>query len=926
MTDLSSLLIQAQNASNNLRAGGTQTNATRATPSPVTPLSIGAPQIPVETLVQRALSGTPLIDTNSLNLARRADADDERFFALFRGLDTLRALATAAARDPTRGERSEIPTTQRTRADRLFQDGVNQIKSLADSLEFRDVTAVSGNVEARVNGDRLFQRSDFDYIGRVISSPDSTLGFAQEPTAFQGDVRFTVKGTSQAGAVSVDLDFSQISGRRNFTNVVSYINEKLSNAGLLSRFSAVAVGPENAQRVVTSNRFALKLEGVASERISFTPASDLPTTPTAFLVAARGTGPRAQIAITRVQDPASASASTDELAILSAQNGGLVPKQSARAPDGSLYVLSEAQGSVGGEAIKGTRDVVLQKLDNTGKIIFSRTLGLGTEGSAFALAVNLDGSVAVAGSLRGRVDAQNVATSRSGEDAFVARFDAQGREIFVRQQPAFGDNVYRAVAFTADGGLALGGRTQSSLVDGQIAQGSEAFVEVLDSTGQRRYLRQFSNPGEDDVNALAVDPEGNVVVALNQAGSSVIQEVRGAAPDPNERRFTLGALDGGRVADLAFVDGDLLVAGAVRANGLAGTLTGSRGGSADGFLARLDRSGANFTADYVQAVSPPGGGAESIDAIEVLNGEVFLAGTTDQAFAGANQSGARNAFLSRLNAQDGSILSTTQIAGNVNERGGGLIIDPAGSSVLTQLGLPTGQIGQPNAVRVIDRTSARPGDFFFVRVNDGPPRRVALRAEDSLSGITFRINQALGSAARAEIRTLRRSAAEAIAAGDVQADNIAGGSLSGDRLVITPRADQRIELVAGASGQDLLRGLGLTPGLSYAPPANANNNGNPGLISNDSSDRQSPQPRFLELGLTGNLSLANRQEAQRALDNIRAAQSAIRNLFRELNAPPTSPPANNNANGPVPAFVQAQLANLRAGLARLQSGQQSVVA
>lgn len=925
MTDLSSLLIQAQNASNNLRASGTQASAARAAPAPVTPLSFGAPQIPVETLVGRALTGAPLIDANSLNLARRAEADDERFFALFRGLDTLRALATAAARDPARGERSEIPTTQRARANRLFQEGVNQVKALADSLDFRDVTAVSGSVEARVSGDRLFQRSDFDYIGRVISSPGSTQGFEQEPAAFQGDVRFTVTGTTQGGAVSVDLDFSQISGPRNFTNVVSYINDQLSNAGFLSRFSAVAVGPENAQRVVTSNRFALKLEGVASERISFTPASDLPTAPTAFLVGARGTGATSQIAITRVQDPSSPAAASDELAVLSAQGGGLVPKQSARAPDGSLYVLSETQGSVGGEAIKGTRDVVLQKLDNTGKIIFSRSLGLGTQGSAFALAVNQDGSVAVAGSLRGRVDAQNTPTSRSGEDAFVARFDAQGREIFVRQQPAFGDNVYRAVAFTPDGGLVLGGRTQSSLVDGQVAQGSEAFIEALDSTGQRQYLRQFSNPGEDDVDALAVDNTGNIVVALNQGGASLIQEVRGAAPDPSERSFTLGALDGGRVADLAFINGDLLVAGSVGANGLAGTLTGSRGGSTDGFLARLDRSGANFAANYVQAVSPPAGGAESIDAIEVLNGEVYLAGTTDQAFAGANQAGARNAFLSRLAAQDGSILNTTQIAGNIGERSGGLIIDPAGSSVLTQLGLPTGQIGQPNAVRVIDRTSARPGDFLFVRVNDGPPRRVALRAEDSLSAITFRINQALGTSARAEIRSLRRSAAEAIAAGDVQADNISGGSLSGDRLVITPRVNQRIELVAGASGQDLLRGLGLSPGLSYAPPASTNNNGNPGLISNGSSDRQSPQPRFLELGLTETLSLDNRQEAQRALDNIRAAQSAIRNTYRELNAPPT-PPVSNAANGPVPAFVQAQLANLRAGLARLQSGQQSIVA
>ena len=43
--------------------------------------------------------------------------------------------------------------------------------------------------------------------------------------------------------------------------------------------------------------------------------------------------------------------------------------------DGSLYVLADIKGALGGQTIQGSQDVALQKYDSAGNLIYTRTLG-----------------------------------------------------------------------------------------------------------------------------------------------------------------------------------------------------------------------------------------------------------------------------------------------------------------------------------------------------------------------------------------------------------------------------------------------------------------------------------------------------------------------------------------------------------------------
>lgn len=904
MTDITSLALQSRNAALAVRSGGLASraggSATAAPGDPTanTPLALGARSLSIESEVRRLLSGGSLVAPADLRAARAPGPDDARFFATFRAIDSLRALAVAATRDPVRGERSEIPPTLRTRANTLFQQQLAQLRSLVEELEFRDVIAVSGAIEPTQRSDRFFANGGFDYVG----APVAVNSTSAEVPAFQGALAFSARVQVGETVSTVDFDLSEISGPRSLDSVAAYINGQFEAAGAVTRIAVVALGPENANGIVDSGRFGFRIEGIALENVSFSAPA---TGAAAFLVNPLAGG-GAQVS--RVEG-LSGTPTANALTTLVAQDGTITPRASALGPDGSLFVISEASGSVSGEALKGDRDVILQRIDSTGRILFSRTLGAGAAGQGFSLAVDASGNVAVAGALRGRLDPLTPVPRNSGLDGFVARFDASGREIFTRQQTRAGDNFYTAVAFGPDGGIVLGGESASSLVDGQTADGREAFVEQLDANGQQQFLRQLTGPGNDRVDSLVVDDAGRITLALNSGGRGIVQEIAGAVADGSERRIDLGALDGGRIAGLALDSGNVVIAGDVGANGLGGVLAGDRGGARDGFVARLAPDANGFTLQFAQSLSAAAAGNERVGGLALRNGELFVSGTSDAAFGGANIDGPRNPFLARVDALSGAINGVTTIPGSFADNGGTLTLSPGGETALNRLGLPAGPVQFVDSDRISDRSSARAGDSFTLQIGTAPPQRITLRSNDTLTSLAFRINQALRLEGRVELRRATLEARDALASGDAQVDRVSGDTLVGRRLVFEPRPGRQLTLSAGPAGEDLLKALGLRGGIVFAEP------------TRPATDRNAPTPRFLELSLDEALTLDDRASAQRAVNVLVAAQSAVRNAFREVNAPPPAASNSRNANGRVPEFLNAQLSNLRAGLARLQAGQ-----
>jgi hypothetical protein len=129
----------------------------------------------------------------------------------------------------------------------------------------------------------------------------------------------------------------------------------------------------------------------------------------------------------------------------------------------------------------------------------------------------------------------------------------------------------------------------------------------------------------------------------------------------------------------------------------------------------------------------------------------------------------------------------------------------------------------------------------------------------------------------------------------------------GQKLKIAVNPGVQVELVAGPKDFDALAGLGLEPQLLV------NDKPDP----DKKADKTAKPSNFFGLGLTGKLDLLNKSNASHARVVMQAAMALIKQAYNELNAPPA---VASQPSGPVPAYLQNQLAGYSAALAFANAG------
>ena len=110
-----------------------------------------------------------------------------------------------------------------------------------------------------------------------------------------------------------------------------------------------------------------------------------------------------------------------------------------------------------------------------------------------------------------------------------------------------------------------------------------------------------------------------------------------------------------------------------------------------------------------------------------------------------------------------------------------------------------------------------------------------------------------------------------------------------------------MEITAGSLGRDALEALGLSQAVVRNAP------------------KESDAEKYYGLKLDPGLNLSDSASVKAAMANLQAAMSVIRNAYRDLK-PASEPKPAAPANGPVPAYLQAQIANYNAALQRLTGG------
>src|SRR5690349_9850043 len=134
-----------------------------------------------------------------------------------------------------------------------------------------------------------------------------------------------------------------------------------------------------------------------------------------------------------------------------------------------------------------------------------RHLGTPLDEVAIAGAPDGAGGAFLGGATRGNLGGPPA----GGYDAWLARFNAAGNSVWIRQFGATADDAVGAAASDGLGGVYVGGGTYGSL-GGTNLGGSDAWLARYDAAGNQLWIRHFGTGWNETVYGAAPDGSGGV--------------------------------------------------------------------------------------------------------------------------------------------------------------------------------------------------------------------------------------------------------------------------------------------------------------------------------------------------------------------------------------------------------------------------------
>ena len=905
-------------AAQNAVAASTSNQGNSATAKDNPPWETPTPSTNAETT--KVLSTTNFLDTSNVPLSAGAtsnaklEQDNQKLFSLYTAVNSLAYLSKLA-------QSSTETAGQLAGLNARFQTGLAQVTQYLSTTNFNSYTLQAATPAASTSSTATIPFSGFDYSTRQLvtnANLDNPLPGLSTSSSF------TIAVKKGGTTTNVAIDLSQVQGPLTLGNVIAYINSQLAAGGFSTRFQKTQKGGTTTSN--TGATYGLQITPGANETISLSAAS----TPSLYMVGNSGIATETNTttaakggSTNTTTTPADQSGRLIKLSGLSgAPTGVFTSNQGATTgtttatntvvdASGNVYVIGNATGNFGSQLNQGTQDAYLTKYDSAGNVVWQKLLGSAGSANGYGLALDPSGGIVVTGSSTADLTTTSVANGNT--DSFVARYDAQGNQTWIKQVQTLANNQSNAVSVDASGNIYIGGSVSGGVIGAhQTAQGgSDAYLAKYDSKGNLISENQFGTSGKDQVSATATGSDGSLYVASVQNGEAIVSKYANgnitSAPTWTEDLGALAA--GGAIGGLAVSGGNVYVSGTtsngnLTAGGQASIATASTGGT-DAFVFAMTDNGASATAQHVSYVGTSGsdqGGGITVGP----DGTIYLTGTTMGTFAGQqrNIQNVTNAFATAINP-NGAIQWTQQYGGaDGQSTGASLAVDPQGASVLDALGLPRGTISLNQSVDLTAMTTLRAGDSFQIKIEGVAPRTTTITIDpgETINSLATKINAQLGAIGKASA-------------------NYTG---SAEGLKITVNAGNTIDLIAGPTDSDALARLGISAGVLTAPATGSKSTSSTNTSNNTATGKTAPT---YGLGLTaGTLDISTKTGADMARAQLLGVLANIQSAYQKSNAPPAPMPTPGNASGTASAATTAQLANYNLALGLLNTDPNNAVA
>ena len=162
----------------------------------------------------------------------------------------------------------------------------------------------------------------------------------------------------------------------------------------------------------------------------------------------------------------------------------------------------------------GQRDIFLVKYDSAGHVQWGVNAGSSLSGEeAKDVTIDDDGNIYITGIY---VDTAYFGTtsiiSQGGSDIFTAKYNPDGKLIWVKSAGGTGDDIGYGLTYDNNGHLYLSGRFDSTAVFGgndYVTSGDhDAFIAKLDTSGNFIWVNAFGGVGADNCSVVKTDAAG----------------------------------------------------------------------------------------------------------------------------------------------------------------------------------------------------------------------------------------------------------------------------------------------------------------------------------------------------------------------------------------------------------------------------------
>ncbi len=203
----------------------------------------------------------------------------------------------------------------------------------------------------------------------------------------------------------------------------------------------------------------------------------------------------------------------------------------AATPDGKVFLAGDLAGTLdlGGVMLVsgGGTDAFLARIDpTTGGALWGKRFGDGKDQSAYGVAVDPAGNVALTGVFRGFIDfgggaLDNADPADLTRDLFVARFDQAGNHLWSHRYGDAYDQDAEAVALDGAGNVVLTGSFLGTLafegtslvnVDANNLSTDLFVAKLAAANGKALWARRFGDTAEQRGWGIAATAQGNTVV------------------------------------------------------------------------------------------------------------------------------------------------------------------------------------------------------------------------------------------------------------------------------------------------------------------------------------------------------------------------------------------------------------------------------